>query len=555
MKNTVVYQSNWKSFRTIDTATTLKNNTHFRRNMIPVQSVLKYYARRDVQEEIALCAREREVAPKYGEHFGKRPDTIQYPNDVFELAKKGATSFHCSEERWKNPLQLSATLSKQQQDELRSGWDLLIDIDCPHWEFSKLIAHAVVESLQAHGISCMSCKFSGNKGFHIGVPFEAFPKKVQDKETRILFPDIARIIAGYLVDAIDRKGVLTKKMLSYDFSTLQNITGKSYHELVVDVCSGCGEPSQVPAKKFEYICPQCLNREISEDDELLKSCKKCAKPMEKKALEKSRQCGKCGAKEFISKFNLRLIMNIDAILISPRHLFRMPYSLHEKTGLVSLPIDSDRILMFEKEQAKIEALKISSQRFLDPTKAHTEEAALLFEAALSWHAQQIHNHELRQTLKRTVFERQREMSFEQISQAIPKELFPPCILLLEKGITDGKKRALFILVNFLCSVGWDYAAIEEYLVAWNKKNNPPLKEVVLLGQLRYHKQHAKKVLPPNCDNEMYMKGIGVCRPDGFCARIKNPANYAIVKARQLEKTRPKKKKGADTKENVAEFHV
>lgn len=57
-----------------------------------------YYARKDVQDAIYNFCRNREVVPRYGEGFGKRPDTLEYPSDIMQQAKKGATSFHCSEE-------------------------------------------------------------------------------------------------------------------------------------------------------------------------------------------------------------------------------------------------------------------------------------------------------------------------------------------------------------------------------------------------------------------------------------------------------------------------
>ena len=89
--------------------------------------ILKYYSRKDVQKKIVEASKDREVGVKYGEKgFGKRPDIIQFDNDVFELAKEGATSFHLSEERWNNPLLLQPGLSKGKLDDLRSGWDLCL---------------------------------------------------------------------------------------------------------------------------------------------------------------------------------------------------------------------------------------------------------------------------------------------------------------------------------------------------------------------------------------------------------------------------------------------
>ena len=41
----------------------------------------------------------------------------------------------------------------------------------------------------------------------------------------------------------------------------------------------------------------------------------------------------------MSKLDVEKFLEIDTVLISSRHLYRMPYSLHEKSGLVSLPIN------------------------------------------------------------------------------------------------------------------------------------------------------------------------------------------------------------------------
>ena len=121
--------------------------------------------------------------------------------------------------------------------------------------------------------------------------------------------------------------------------------------------------------------------------------------------------------------------------------------------------------------------------------------------------------------------------------AIPEKFFPPCIQNVLKGLEDGKKRSLFILTNFLTSVGWDYNKIEEKLKQWNKVNNEPLREVVLVGQLRYHKQKKKKILPPNCQNGMYYKDFNICKPDQLCSKIKNPVQYAKRKTYYLNKAK------------------
>ena len=65
--------------------------------MIHLSTSLKYYKREDVQKAIVEHGTDKEVAARFNDKFGKRPDTLTYPSDVLELAKQGATSFHCSE--------------------------------------------------------------------------------------------------------------------------------------------------------------------------------------------------------------------------------------------------------------------------------------------------------------------------------------------------------------------------------------------------------------------------------------------------------------------------
>jgi len=102
-----------------------------------------YYSRKDVQKEIYEFSRKREVVPRYFEGFGKRPDTLEFMGDVFSLVKRGATSFHCSEEIWEDPLEIKTGMSEKELNDLRTGWDFLIDIDCKYFEFAKFVAISV----------------------------------------------------------------------------------------------------------------------------------------------------------------------------------------------------------------------------------------------------------------------------------------------------------------------------------------------------------------------------------------------------------------------------
>ena len=172
--------------------------------MLTLSESLSYYKRRDVQKLILEHAQNKEIGVRFNDSFGKRPDILAYENDILESAKRGATSFHCSEETWTNPLQLNANLRRNELDELRSGWDLIFDIDCPYWNFSKLTAYVFIKALKNHGVDCVTVKFSGGKGFHIAVPFEAFPEKKyyidgQHRDVKELFPEGPRKIAEYLL--------------------------------------------------------------------------------------------------------------------------------------------------------------------------------------------------------------------------------------------------------------------------------------------------------------------------------------------------------------------
>jgi DNA primase large subunit len=229
------------------------------------------------------------------------------------------------------------------------------------------------------------------------------------------------------------------------------------------------------------------------------------------------------------------LIDIDTILISSRHLYRMPYSLHEKSGLCSIPIQPNQILKFEKELAKPENVKVNKElRFLDKNNIQPNQAKGLFDKALA---------EKTNREDKLEFQNKEIKPVDIPESAIPEQFFPPCIKNILKGIEDGKKRSLFILTNFLISVGWDYDKIEALLKKWNKNNPEPLREVLIVGQLRYHKQQKKKILPPNCQNQMYYKDFGVCKPDNLCNRIKNPVNYAKRKTRFLNKEPKSSKKG------------
>jgi hypothetical protein len=200
----------------------------------------------------------------------------------------------------------------------------------------------------------------------------------------------------------------------------------------------------------------------------------------------------------------------DIILVSSRHLFRMPYSLHEKTALASVVIDKDEISKFQLTDAN--PMKIKPQNFIPSSKK--DEAKELLVQSLDWYKE---NKETKETPKNFNF---KPVKLDKIST----QNFPPCIKKILNGVEDGKKRSLFSLINLLRSVGMEKEELEKLIDDWNKKNNPPLKKGYIISQLSWSYRN-KPIMPPNC-KEFY-QGIGVCMPDDFCKLTKNPVNYVI----------------------------
>ncbi len=467
------------------------------------------------------CAKNREIAIRYNDQgFGKRPDVLEYPNDVIELAKQGASSFHTSEEHWDNPLLLNPNMKKQEINDLRIGWDLVLDIDCKIWKYSKLITHLLVQELKEHGIKSISVKFSGNKGMHIAVPFKAFPKKVHEKETRLLFPEGVRRIAAYLRDKIEPK--------------LFNLIEKdNIEEYIIKkiVCSKCGKEKKQEKNKptIEFVCPSCNNR-IKAENEKFMQCEKCKVFMDKFENKKQDICIYCNNKTFKEYTDISNILDIDTVLISSRHLYRSVYSLHEKSSLASIPVDINNILNFEKDMAKIENIT-EFKEFLDDKDTKEGEATNLILQAFD-HKPKIQVEEKNINV---------DKKFDIPTEAIPVDLFPPCIKAGLNGLEDGKKRFMFCLKNFLSSCGYNHDEIAQIFNTWNDKNPEPLREVIINGQLRYHKIHKKIIMPPNCNNNAYYKDLQICHPDNLCQRIKNPVQYATRKAYVLNKEKQESK--------------
>jgi DNA primase large subunit len=200
----------------------------------------------------------------------------------------------------------------------------------------------------------------------------------------------------------------------------------------------------------------------------------------------------------------------DLILVSPRHLFRMPYSLHEKTALASVVLDPDEISKFDLKHA--DALKIKIKNFIPDSKEG--EASELLMQALDWYK------ESNIDKKEKTFKDFKPIKLSNFSE----DFFPPCVKNILNGLRDGRKRAVFVLINLFRSIGMDKEEVEKRIYAWNEKNKPPIKTGYIKSQL-ISSYRSRPLMPPNCKE--YYKGIAVCTPDNTCKLIKNPVNYVV----------------------------
>lgn len=502
-----------------------------------IAKFLQYYKRRDVEEAIVRHAQGREVAPRYGGGFGKRPDTLQYAKDVLEFAKRKATSFHCSEERWHDPMLIETGMSRKQADELRSGWDLVLDIDATDWEISRLTGFLFVTALRDYGIEGITVKFSGNKGWHIGVAWESFPETIIDDEgnelvSSDLFPELPRAIAQALLEHIEEGliaieddailfGPAGGQRVRTGLAELAGRLGVGQHQLVSIWCSVCKARVEGAGRKHALLCPSCgsLSGHYSEEEkEMLadheRACPKCRRWRDFHLVSRESGCTH-DRRQHQTRFRIDEVVQIDTVLLASRHLYRMAYSLHEKSGLASVPIGPDEILSFRKEQAAVDAISFEKS-FLDPALAVRGEATQLVREAWQRHAPQ----------------KAERREFEVPEEAIPEEHFPPCMQRILAGLKDGRKRAMFALSNFLVLAGWSEGMIEDRLLRWNEANAEPLKEVVIRSHVRQLRRKSERFPPPNC-KEFYRE-IGVCYPDALCSTIRNPAQYARKKGRMGE---------------------
>ncbi|MEK6899345.1 MAG: hypothetical protein AABW79_04590 [Nanoarchaeota archaeon] len=508
-----------------------------------------YYSNPKVVKAILSFSKNREVVPRYGEGFGKRPDMLSYENDITNLVARGATSFHGSEELWSDPLKLTTEMTPDEMSELRSGWDLLIDIDSPYIDYSKIALKLVIEFLELNKVFSYGIKFSGNKGFHIIVPSSAFPEIHLGQEVRKTFPEWPRALVEYITHSIKPKYNRLVSETGVNFEALQRKTNLAKSDLFEAKCPSCGSRS-IEKQSVRFECNRCNTPYERPDYQPTKRKLKCTDPtcpgffeeIERKKYYYCENCktssfnktqditnpqkiiyekGSNQSAKFEEEFDANKLGSLDLVLVSPRHLFRMPYSLHEKTALASIVIKKEEIDKFSPRDA--DPLKVIIRDFYPV--AEENEALFLLNAALAYYKE-------KKQFEEKSYQKKSEYTQSADFSGVSEKDFPPAIKKLLQGLTDGRKRGLFILLTFLRCLEFP----EDYIVAkiyeWNKKNKIPLKEGYIKSQIDWNFRQKRKILPPNYSNASFYKDLNLLDKE---PQTKNPIVDVLRKLRHMQK--------------------
>jgi ribosomal protein L37AE/L43A len=501
-----------------------------------------YYMRKEIQKAMFQFCKHRETTANFNnKFFAKRPDCFDYPNDIANAAKQGATSFHCSEEIWEDPLKINTDMTPQQYNEIKIGWDFLIDIDSKYLDHAKIAARLLIKTLESHGIKNIGIKFSGSKGFHIIVPFKSFPEEMYGQKTKNNFPEWPRAIAGYIGELI--KNPMNEEILNLTDREKLKEKGEltSQH-----ICPNCKKPTlekkigiykcpnfqcrsvvkSMKSNRKQMLCPSCNDKMNRVSEELVYICEPCKMNSSQIDAKRLRNDSSPYVKTRVENQKIvddviqsedtiqSTVDSVDIVLVASRHLFRAPYSLHEKTAFASIVINKEDIENFSPSDA--DPLKITQTKSFMPD-VEPEEGKELLAHALEWAKKD----EPVKTEKKYTGEKMDIQGLE-----ITEGMFPPIIKKLLKGIQDdGRKRALNILLSFYRSLEFPQDYILEKIEEWNGKNKLPLKQGYIKAQTEWHAKN--KRLPPNYDKPIY-KEFGINHPPE--PGMKNPINYTIKKA-------------------------
>ncbi|MDD5416617.1 MAG: hypothetical protein PHU12_01430 [Candidatus Aenigmarchaeota archaeon] len=410
-----------------------------------------YYSDPKVQKRLLEFAKDREVVGSFKDgSFSSRPDTLVYPNDVLERIKKGIAAFHCSVEKWNNPMQLKTELTNNELNEIRKGFDFIIDIDAKSKiEHAQIAAICVYEFLKSYGIE-PTVKFSGSRGFHIGIAGNAFPTSIDFRKTSVRYPEIPQTLANFIREKIKDK--ILDELIKFEggvsslVNTVENISELSPYQFI-DIEKNWGN----------------------------------------------------------------------------RHLFRMPYSLHVKKGLVSAPLTFEQLKNFKFEMADPKNVDYNAKFLVNKDGEATKLMLDALDAAAKIKPEVITKQEVRPRAKIKISE----------------NYFPPCIKTILSGeMNDGRKRSLYTIASFLRAMNWTQEEIEKRIMEWNANlSKGPLTDRTIRTQLKWHFRQSREMMPANCESDAFYKSIGVCKPDENCS--KNPVNYPFNSYKKNKKLRYK----------------
>ncbi|MFC2142868.1 DNA primase small subunit domain-containing protein [Candidatus Aenigmatarchaeota archaeon] len=237
------------------------------------QSIVDYYSNERILEQLVKNAKSREVAGAlFSGAYEKRPNMIQFPNDVVQMVKNGVTSFHFSVEHWKYPM----AVTRSNYEDLRIGWDIIIDIDSKLGiEDGKITAIMICDFLEKYNIKNYGIKFSGSRGFHISLPWIMFPNEIDYRPLAKRYPEVSRIIANFIRKNIKdtlMKTLVKRKGAKELFSLLETKPSELDPFYFVDVENNWGArhlfraPFSLNEKKWLSSVP--LNREKLEKFEI-----------------------------------------------------------------------------------------------------------------------------------------------------------------------------------------------------------------------------------------------------------------------------------------------
>ncbi len=440
------------------------------------KQIFDYYSRDDVQQALLEVSADKEVAGifKTGS-FGQRPNVLVYPNDIVNMVKSGTVSFHGSVERWDNPMSLRTGMLKDDMDKLRKGFELIIDIDIKDFEFAKACTKIFFDELSKHGIKNIGVKYTGGKSFHLGVPFEAFPDRIDYKPTKSQYPIIPQVIISYLKQ-------------------------KTFPKLA-DVILKLEPDIEKIASRLNLPAAALVGTGGLDVDKIIDSSRKMMWQDAGIELIDKAVTGFVGGA--ITEFGL----------FTSRHMFRLPYSLHESSLLASLPIKISAIDKFDKNDAAPENVKVK-ENFLDRSMRDSDGMESLVREAMDLNSSKMKQEEAKKKFIITN------------SDKITEAFFPPSIKKIMAGLADGRKRSVLILFNFLRNMNWTDGEIENFISSWNEKNTPPLPLNYMRSQIRWLRA-SRRMLPPNFENENFYRSMGINCDVEINAGSKNPVTFAI----------------------------